>query len=428
MIGERATTPFTIAGGGLDNDAAATTVPAGRALVRSTLLGPGGDYSGMYLAGRDLSGVDLTGANLTGANLAGTDLTGANLTGATLSGVTLDGANLTGARLLNTVLSEASGEPAALPAGWTISSGRLVFGGIDVAAGRTTFLSALQMDGDQLVKAGEGTLILTRASTHSGGTYVQAGTLYVHHIHALGTGPLVVSAGATVILDVGFETIELSSLSFASGAMLDIGQARLEIAAGIPSVEVLRAWLAAGRAGGTWAGSEGILSSAAAESPVSYAVGGVVDESGMASLAFTAIGDLDLDRDVDTFDLVQLAAGERYGSSTAATWAEGDMNYDGVTNIFDLVAIEAGDEFGQGKITATDTMTTLSIDAGTTLTAVTTTALPAPTAVAPTARTEAFQSLAAGVSWGLLGLGDQGADQQFASPQDRKASWWRRLG
>jgi hypothetical protein len=121
VIGERATTPFTIAGGGLDNDAAATTVPAGRALVRSTLLGPGGDYSGMYLAGRDLSGVDLSGANLTAANLAGADLSNSNLTG-----VMLEGASLAGANYLGMKASGIMGTPASLAHGWSLVDGSLV--------------------------------------------------------------------------------------------------------------------------------------------------------------------------------------------------------------------------------------------------------------------------------------------------------------
>ena len=220
VIGDWATTPFTIAGGGLDNDAAATTVPAGRALVRSTLLGPGGDYSGMYLAGRDLSGVDLSGANLANATLVGADLSGANLTGASLVGVDLEAADLTGARLVDTFFADITGEPAALPAGWKTSRGTLVFEGIDVPEGQTVFLNATHLANDQLVKSGEGTLVVTRASSHAGGTHVEAGTLYIRHITGLGSGPVSVASGATVVLDVGFASVGMGKLTLAAGATL----------------------------------------------------------------------------------------------------------------------------------------------------------------------------------------------------------------
>ena len=220
VIGALAMTPFTITGGGLDNDALATTVPTGRALVRSTLLGPGGDYSGMYLAGQDLSGVDLSGANLSGTHLAGTDLTGANLTGANLTGVSLDEANLTAVKLFQAVLTDLTGEPIALPVGWIATEGSLVFAGIDVPAGTVEFLGPGQLTIDQLVKSGEGTLVISRASSHSGGTYVEAGTLYVRHVNGLGAGPLVIAAGGTVILVAGFGSVDMGELSLADGATL----------------------------------------------------------------------------------------------------------------------------------------------------------------------------------------------------------------
>ena len=254
VIGERATTPFTIAGGGLDNDAVATTVPAGRALVRSTLLGPGGDYSGMYLAGRDLSGVDLTGANLTGTNLAGTDLTGANLTGATLAAANLAGATLTGARLLDAVLTEVTGEPAALPPGWTLADGRLGFTGMNVPAGQLTFLGVTKKGSDQLVKSGDGTLVVTRVNTHSGGTFVQAGTLFVHSAGGLGTGPLDIDSGATVILDVDYSPIPLASLSVAALGTLDIGTASLVVRPGGYDLAEIRSLLGSARGSGGWTG------------------------------------------------------------------------------------------------------------------------------------------------------------------------------
>ena len=46
-----------------------------------------------------------------------------------------------------------------------------------------------------LTKAGGGTLTLTGANTHKGGTTLDAGTLYFNHAQALGTGPLTINGG-----------------------------------------------------------------------------------------------------------------------------------------------------------------------------------------------------------------------------------------
>lgn len=240
-IGSHATTPFTISGGGLENNSGATTVPAGRALIGSVLLGPGGDYSGMHLQCCDLSGVDLSGANLsaanmvecdlTGADLSGTTLTGANLSGATLKGAKLHAANLRGVNLEGAELADARvvggtaivgslGTPASLPAGWRAENDAIVFFGVDVPQGQTQFLSAVHTGNEEIVKTGDGTLVITKANTHAGGTTVMAGTVIVRNINALGTGPLIVASGASVVLDVGFGSVVINALSLAEGAKL----------------------------------------------------------------------------------------------------------------------------------------------------------------------------------------------------------------
>ena len=154
------------------------------------------------------------------------------------------------------------------------------------------------------------------------------------------------AGGATVVLDVGSQTVLLGGLTLAEGARLDLGEARLEIASIGVQAESLRSWIIAGRADGTWAGAEGIGSRAAAASPVSQAVGYLVRADRSATVAFTLAGDLDLDLDVDAFDRVQLLTQGHYGAGTAAEWAAGDLNYDGVVNAFDLIAMTAS---GDGR-------------------------------------------------------------------------------
>lgn len=346
VIGKLATTPFTIAGGGLDNDAVATTVPAGRALVRSTLLGPGGDYSGMYLAGRDLSGVDLSGANLTGANLAGTNLTGVNLTGATLTAANIAGARLTGARLIDAVFEEVTGQPATLPPGWTLADGRLVFKGMDVPAGQITFLGVTKKGSDQLVKSGDGTLVVSRVNTHSGGTFVQAGTLFVHSAGGLGTGPLDIDSGATVILDVDDSPIPLASLSVAALGTLDIGTASLVVRPDGYDLTEIQRLLGAARGSGSWTGP-GITSRSIQDAPFRE-VGYRVLSDGSLEIGVAAVGDLNMDGIVDILDISAMLVSGKFNTNGVATWSDGDANYDGVVDVFDISVFLASGHFDSG--------------------------------------------------------------------------------
>jgi uncharacterized protein YjbI with pentapeptide repeats len=64
------------------------------------------------------------------------DLSWANLTGANLTGAVLAGANLEGAELLQATLRYVKsggiiGEPASLPAGWSLKDGVLIFKDIE---------------------------------------------------------------------------------------------------------------------------------------------------------------------------------------------------------------------------------------------------------------------------------------------------------
>ena len=69
------------------------------------LAGPGANLTSAVFAEIDLTNADLQGANLTNAKfIYGVNVTGVNFAGATMTGV----------------LSEITGTPAALPAGWTV--------------------------------------------------------------------------------------------------------------------------------------------------------------------------------------------------------------------------------------------------------------------------------------------------------------------
>ena len=130
-------------------------LPAGWTLNNGYLFGPGADLRNANLSGMNLDSVDLSDFDLTGiisggiegmpnalpagwtlnngylfgpgANLSGADLTGFDLTGVNLTDVNLDGVNLTDANLTDVISSGITGEPAALPTGWTLENGVLVY-------------------------------------------------------------------------------------------------------------------------------------------------------------------------------------------------------------------------------------------------------------------------------------------------------------
>jgi uncharacterized protein YjbI with pentapeptide repeats len=147
-------------------------MPSGWDLANGYLIGPDAILDGANLAGVDLSGIDLTAtafknadladANLTGDTLQNGDLTDANLTGANLSevsleGVTVTGANFTQATLYGVSSPDVEGQPATLPANWSMISSYLyptseyLFGpGADLAGAE---LVGFRIDGVDLAGA-----------------------------------------------------------------------------------------------------------------------------------------------------------------------------------------------------------------------------------------------------------------------------------
>ncbi len=219
-----------------------------------------------------------------------------------------------------------------------------------VPAGETTRLSTELTHSTVLVKRGDGVLVLDGANRHTGGTVVESGLVVVRDALALAGGPLEIRSGGEVRLDVGLATVPLSRLWMAPGASVDLGTGGLIVAAGGADAMMLADQLHAGRAGGTWQGASGIRSTAAAMLPGSRGIGSATDPDGSTVLIWTALGDLDLDRDMDSFDLVRMNAGGRYATDQAAGWAQGDADSNGRADVFDLVAMTGAGTFGRGMI------------------------------------------------------------------------------
>jgi autotransporter-associated beta strand protein len=207
---------------------------------------------------------------------------------------------------------------------------------IDVPAGQTQTDTTVRTGVDTIVKQGAGTLVLGAANSHSGGVTVETGSVVVRNTGALGSGGLAVAAGATLVLDVG--TAGVTAASLAGAGLVDLGLGQLTVTAGLDVATVL-ARLSAGRGDGSWNGTAGIASSAAATALANSeprAVGWLENGDGSFTLAFAAPGDTNLDATVDILDAANVLAGGAYDAGVVGSWAQGDTTYDGLVDILDI--------------------------------------------------------------------------------------------
>ena len=168
------------------------------------------------------------------------------------------------------------------------------------------------------------------------------------------------AGGSLVVEEDGNLALVTRGLSIATTGRLDLVDNSLILdytpTGGSPAADV-RAWLIAGRDGGTWDGDGGIVSSAASMNPataIGYAeawdifnsnhntfAGQSVDGTAVL-LTYTLNGDADLDRQVNLNDFNRLAA--NFGQASRS-WVHGDSNYDGAVTLDDFNLL-AGN-FGQ---------------------------------------------------------------------------------
>ncbi len=301
----------------------------------------------------------------------------------------------------------------AFTAGTLTIDDTLVF---DVASGQTVTPAAGRSGALKVVKRGLGTLLWNVASGHTGTTTVEAGTLIVATGDALASSVVTVLPGATLAVGAGVtmrapnltlaggtldgtgatllvnattgigtfvitsgavagsprlvvsgngavvlpndrrQAVALTALTVdsASGGRLDIGKGRIDVATGGITAADLRAALVAGRtAGGTFAGTAGIVTSGGKASPSSAnpAVGYRVLSSGAAVVAWAAYGDANLDGQVNITDVNLMNSGGKYGQgvSTNAVWAQGDFNYSGGVTLTDISLFNGAALFAAGS-------------------------------------------------------------------------------
>jgi autotransporter-associated beta strand protein len=185
----------------------------------------------------------------------------------------------------------------------------------------------------QVVKHGGGTLILDRPNTHSGGTVVGDGKVIVRDPMALGSGPVVVLAGATLKIDLAGGNVPVGMLTVEPGGAIDLGYGRMTFSAGT-SLASIRDLLQRGYGSG-WNGTDGFVSGAVG-SVVGGSVGYLNNADGTLTVAFGATGDVNLDGVVDILDISTVMASGTFDAGVSSTWAEGDFNYDNVVDLLDM--------------------------------------------------------------------------------------------
>ncbi len=206
----------------------------------------------------------------------------------------------------------------------------------DTGANNVAFNTSLSSVGGSFQKLGAGTLTFNTANTFNGGTTVHAGTIVAAHQNAFGGGALTVNNAATVRLQASLPSaVPLGSLAFGGTGKLDVTNNHVVINSAVEST--LRSQLISGMAGGAWNGS-GIQSSTAAASGGTRAVGYVMNGS-IATVAYAAAGDTDLNGVVDTDDIFNILDGGKLDTASPANWNQGDFNYSGYADTDDIFAI-----------------------------------------------------------------------------------------
>ncbi|MGA2440432.1 MAG: PEP-CTERM sorting domain-containing protein [Tepidisphaeraceae bacterium] len=207
-----------------------------------------------------------------------------------------------------------------------------------------------------------GTVVLSGSNTYSGGTTVTSGTLLINPTStpattsALAAGSVSVTGGL-LQLAAGVSggsgpavtsSVNLTSLSITGNGVLDVNNNHVIITYGSSDpFSTIAGYIKSGYNGGGWNGP-GIISTAALTKTngLSYGVGyadgvdgkvsGLV--SGQIEVAYTLLGDANLDGLVNAADFTILAANF---NQPVTGWDQGDFNYDGLVNAADFTDLAA---------------------------------------------------------------------------------------
>jgi autotransporter-associated beta strand protein len=187
-----------------------------------------------------------------------------------------------------------------------------------------------------VVKTGGGTLVLDQANTLTGSTSVQGGVLQLANGSSLASSTLAVIAGGTAQV-AEYLITGVAGLDLSGSGLVDVTTGFVTVSSGLSAADLV-AQLLSGRGDGSWTGTSGITSSAAASAialGAARAVGWLDNGDGSLSFAYAAPGDTNLDWQVDVLDAANVLTAGKFNTGDPATWAEGDFNYDGVVDVLD---------------------------------------------------------------------------------------------
>jgi autotransporter-associated beta strand protein len=229
----------------------------------------------------------------------------------------------------------------------TLSAGRVVIGGSQVTVAGGTFAGTLSGSAGSLVKAGGGTLVLAGSNGFSADTSVRGGTLRLDAADALVASRVSVLAGGTLSIAPRLSAA-LGGLAPNAGGLIDVTDGAITVAAGLSAPDVLTA-ITTGLGDGTWNGTSGITSSAAAAAPGgSRGVGWLDNGDGSVTFAYAAAGDSNLDWFVDILDAANFLAAGAYDAGFGSSWNDGDYTYDTLVDILDAASFLSTGLFDAG--------------------------------------------------------------------------------
>jgi len=174
-------------------------------------------------------------------------------------------------------------------------------------------------------------------STFSGPTTVQAGGLQLGSGSPLGTSTITPLAGGTLSL-VPYAVTTVGGLLPNAGGLTDVGSGLVTVSSGLSAANMVTA-IVAGMGDGSWNGTTGITSSAAAADAAlgtSRSVGWLDNGDGTVTFAYAAPGDTNLDWSIDLLDIGTYLAAGKYDTGEPSSWSEGDYTYDGLVDITDV--------------------------------------------------------------------------------------------
>ena len=201
-----------------------------------------------------------------------------------------------------------------------------------------------------VVKTGAGTLVVDQSNTLTGSTTVQGGVLQMANASALSTSQLVVVAGGTGQV-APYTSTSVAGLDLSGNGLVDVTTGALTVSSGLSAAQLVTELLE-GRNSGSWTGTSGITSSAAAAdvaSSISRSVGWLDNGDGSLTVAYAAPGDTNLDWSIDILDAANFLALGKFDTGAPATWLEGDFSYDGIVDILDAADFVTTGLFNAGN-------------------------------------------------------------------------------